>query len=88
MTFRVGQKIVCIDNDRAEMLQVNSVYTVRAFERFGMYHCKGEVVYIAPIYVNECEPDADMFGFHPGRFRPATDISIFTAMLNKAKTDA
>ena len=91
MTFRVGQKVVCIDNSMAPGLQrwhgqtypeIGPVYTVRAIVLSSSgYECLLLAEIVNPI------PDGyrGEGGFEAVRFRPIverkTDISIFTDML-------
>lgn len=93
MNFRVGQKVVCVD-DKAHPhplvewsmvlppLKQGDVYTISGFESrsgmLGVYLC--EVKSNAPPF-----KDGGERSFLPSRFRPvaerSTDISIFTEML-------
>lgn len=82
--FRVGQKVVCVDDSRP-----------RGYSLSGL--TRGEVYVVARIGTSPwCgrpalwlveKPEHDV-GFWRQRFRPlvekATDISIFTALLNPA----
>lgn len=88
MTFRVGQKVVCIKDPVCRINDMGlrgyrkgCVYTVAALEviePYGLF-----------ISVEELHPDSK--GHHLG-FRPiveqTTDISIFTKMLNPSKVNA
>lgn len=101
MTFRVGQKVVCVNADRWPLWAKNScvlpvhgrVYTVRDIWSFS----KGPVIYLDEIKNPACCVNDDSGaliepGFPALRFRPVverkTDISIFTSMLNPSKVDA
>lgn len=87
MTFRVGQKVVCVDASDAPMLRLNSIYTVVGI----LSDPWGE-----GLQVNETSPAAygdDWWtGFRAERFRPIverkTGISIFTKMLTPEGVDA
>jgi hypothetical protein len=93
MTFRVGQKVVCVnDNGRSlrpswEILPVRGeTYTIRCIE--------GRAVRLAEI-INDPFPYSEGLGelkFLASRFRPIverkTDISIFTKMLTPQGIDA
>jgi hypothetical protein len=99
MTFRVGQKVVCVDDDffrpyLAEPLNLpikGQVYTIRGSisdERWTWY-------WLVEIVNPPSSLDLLEFGkvepaFKPSHFRPAveTDISIFTAMLDRPKVSA
>lgn len=77
MTFRIGQKVVCIDPRGFEnQLRLNAVYTVSAvgFE----FEC--DFIGCAETY------GSSPLHWRARRFRPMdvpkTDISIFTEMLN------
>lgn len=74
MMFRVGQKIVCVDAtpnewDPRPLLRKDHVYTVHGLSDGSLL--LAEVV----------RPEG-FRGFRASRFRPATDISLFTSMLN------
>ena len=93
MTFRVGQKVVCIDDYSSlsgryclNMPKLHGVYTVRNFEG------RGDIPALRLFeLINEprthrnvpglIEPAFDILSFRPVVDRP-TDISIFTKMLN------
>lgn len=68
--FIVGQLVLCVDNSKAWPLKKNGIYTVGR-------------VWDAYIDVAELPPEI-AGGWYQTRFRPLTDISIFTAMLTKA----
>jgi hypothetical protein len=101
MTFHVGQKVVCVDDDPRSFLHAGApgvrfsgdlnglkkgaVYTVRAFGRYPAYPD------ILCVWLEEIiRPTAffDEPAYVAARFRPVverkSDISIFTAMLNRA----
>lgn len=91
MTYRVGQKIVCIKENPHNHWpdcpppRLNRVYTIRAM-REGT-HGHGLELHLREI-VNAKRRAAEEFGepyYHHSRFRPAvdkkTDISIFTEIL-------
>jgi hypothetical protein len=93
MTFRVGQRVVCVKRDawtdalsqlplEADNFPVfGMVYTVRTIDAaHGNLYLRFEEIVNAPRnYVN----GLDECNFWAARFRPVkeTDISIFTAML-------
>lgn len=94
MTFRVGQKVVCVDASglpsfMAKLIE-GKIYTVRGFV-LGI--CRdwsiGDGVTLMEMK-NPPTPCGQENGFDPSRFRPivdrTTDISIFTAMLTPNKT--
>jgi hypothetical protein len=92
MTFRVGQKVVCIDASGGALNWggkrrpvLGAVYTVRSVYR---QEDEPEGILLEEI-INQLHPCGDEYGFRARRFRPIverkTDISIFTAML---KTDS
>lgn len=89
MTFRIGQKVVCImpewpgSQDVPNRPAFKEVYTIRAFvPDGGLLLCE---IHNPPMDHIEgyCEP-----AWWPGRFRPVverkTDISVFTEILRKA----
>lgn len=89
MTFRVGQKVVCV-NDAARP----------GYSKRGPYPVKGRVYTIRDFVINRNGENAvrlievnrgelDGFGFWTWRFRPVktTDISIFEAMLRPTKQE-
>lgn len=92
MTFRVGQKVVCVDDGPGDFsgpsfLALNSIYTIRGF----CENIHGEI----GLLLEEVRPDLPRLmtgqerGFMQKRFRPLverkTDISIFTQMLKPSK---
>lgn len=92
MTFRVGQKVVCVDDSGAGKgrLQLHAVYTVSMICPPGSDGCPGIRV-IGAKSPNE-ESGSPSFGWKDNRFRPVveskTDISIFTEILRKASKPA
>jgi hypothetical protein len=99
MNFRVGQKVVCMDaaphakyspwkvrlGASMDGLKDRAIYTVRAVNLYRGQPC----IYLAEIArsLDPNIPEAGEPGYSPKRFRPVverkTDISIFTAMLDK-----
>jgi hypothetical protein len=85
--FRVGQKVVCVDDVPREggncRVKYGHVYTVAAI---GMSTRNRPFLIVAEIDPSPYE------GWHRDRFRPAverkTDISIFTRMLTDDKVVA
>jgi hypothetical protein len=81
MTFRVGQKVVCV-NDSCQ-------YWTRPWIRKGHVYT---VSHFADNGVHLVESPGKPRGFFSWRFRPAverkTDISIFTKMLKPQGVDA
>lgn len=85
MTFRVGQKVVCVDDSRPvvgwakQWLRKGNIYEIRSIEPDGDIH-------LIEIARESGTP------FYHSRFRPIverkTDISIFTAMLKPQGVDA
>lgn len=88
MIFRVGQQVICIDNNGAPQLRLNGEYTISEILPFGVYQWRDWEVRCCPVNLLETKAEDHMGGFVPWRFRPATSIAMFKAMLNKAKTDA
>jgi hypothetical protein len=91
MTFRVGQKVVCVDasvgkNIAIKLLVVGHVYTIKRISHgysdggYGLHMAELPELYSAL---------GQTIGWAFDRFRPIverkTDISIFTAMLNPTK---
>lgn len=86
MTFRVGQKVVCVDADgSAGCLEKGRTYIIGGAEIDAL---NGAVVRLAdgPLNPDRMLPHR---GWWASRFRPVvtrkTDISVFTAMLSPAK---
>jgi len=85
--FRVGQKVVCINDTNAPSLEQGRVYTVTAVldvllgTRLGTWE--------AGLVVAETSTVDGSIGFAVSRFRPVaerkTDISLFRAMLTPSK---
>lgn len=104
MTFRVGQKVVCInDTPRPKGVVFVCAVGLLAVPTGNMGGLtKGRVYTVKSIhhhpvttclFLCEIPPrSANDFGFRPDRFRPIverkTDISIFTSMLHKKKERA
>src|SRR5882757_5257742 len=101
MALRIGQKVVCID-DGAHMRYIPAGYPTNRFtgdmdglKEGNVYTVRGcRVFYGIPIIdLEEINRRGNQFdgtpaGYAAARFRPVTDISIFTAMLKTQKTDA
>lgn len=102
MTFRVGQKVVCVDDvphgkyapwpvkGGLDGLTKGTVYTIR---EIGAY-CGEPVVWLNEI-TREIVPGWEKYGeqgFSPARFRPLverkTDISVFMKMLTPQGVEA
>lgn len=87
MTFRVGMKVVCVDDSDSwrgpTSVRKGIIYTIRALRMAPDGECGVEL-----IEVKSRAP----FGFFQDRFRPIverkTDISVFTEILRKAKIPA
>jgi hypothetical protein len=96
MTFRIGQKVVCIDNGPNPKLKnnfwigdipiVGNIYTISGF---GFAEATNEELLVL-VEIKNCSRHG--IGYSAWRFRPVverkTDISIFTAMLKPSKVDA
>lgn len=97
MTFRVGQKVVCVNAElRGWMLQHLSdglvkgkIYTIRSFDRD--FESKEWGVRLVEITA-DIHWAGHEFGFYPDRFRPLvekkTSIEIFQRMLLPTKENA
>lgn len=93
MTFRIGQKVVCIHDFRPQPDEVHpvrgSVYTVRDcfllafFDNLFAVRLE-EIVNARMMYAN----GFDEVAFLSIRFRPLTDISVFTRMLEQQPVNA
>jgi hypothetical protein len=99
MTFHVGQKVVCVnasfrngpwDKGRVNLPVLNSIYTVRDVgTEWWADGAVDEALWLAeianPVARWSIGPSPRELGFWAQRFVPVreTDISIFTAMLNK-----
>lgn len=99
MTFRVGQKVVCVEDDFAERNKLcripthypktGQVYTIRSFvsARGRVFVRLIEIINQPEKLLGNVEP-----AFWVERFRPVvetkTDISIFTSMLKPSRVDA
>ncbi len=89
MTFRVGQKLVCVNAPTGEPFG-----PYRAFPKLGQTYTYRGCLNEDSIYLAEIQNDfgkAAEVAFYKSRFRPAvdrkTDISLFTAMLNPSKQE-
>jgi len=85
--FHVGQKVVCINDDKSASLRLGCVYTVVGLLDRMLPTCLGTTEY--GVALLEAKPNELHIGFASSRFRPVverkTDISIFKAMLNPSK---
>ncbi|TIW28697.1 MAG: hypothetical protein E5V63_04255 [Mesorhizobium sp.] len=80
--WHAGMKVVCVDNSGdGKDLDVGRIYTLASIYKAVQPNRS------APIFVDLVESPSN--GWFPWRFRPLqakkTDISLFTAMLNKRK---
>lgn len=94
MTFRVGQKVVCVDDERP-IIRIRpvirgNVYTIRAVGEEPYY--TGEYWVLLEEVRNSARDDLGELAYRTTRFRPIverkTDISVFTRMLKPSKVDA
>jgi hypothetical protein len=85
MTFRAGQKVVCVDADGAYMLTLNGIYTISQIRLLRKQRWRGEVAEGHAIWLYEAKPEPQYSGFAAERFRPLverpTDISLFQRIL-------
>ncbi len=86
MNFRIGQKVVCIDDSPATMsgerhLVKGRVYEIEGFTAIGGLHLAG-------VPRTDRHSWGEHRGWSPRRFRPIaerkTDISTFTEILDRA----
>lgn len=86
MTFRVGQKVVCIDAAGSSSLRLNEVYTVLEILPAEWCDWRGDTRLEVGILLVEAKPKWE-HGFAPERFRPIvekkTDISFAHKILRK-----
>jgi hypothetical protein len=73
MNFRVGQKVVCVDDSGTDTIKKDAVYTVLSLE------CCAQCMFI-----DVTSPRTGQSNWFRTRFRPAveTDISTFTQILD------
>jgi len=87
MTFRIGQKIICVDADQAPMLTLSRIYTAQHYCPPTQCIWKGVAGEWATVWLYEVEPLPRCHGFCAERFKPyderKTDISVFKEMLDK-----
>jgi hypothetical protein len=82
--FNVGQKVVCVKVDElAPGLILNAVYTIQTCRWLSEKECFNPGFGVSLVEVEARESREYLPFFNASRFRPATDISIFTAMLNE-----
>lgn len=83
MTFRVGQKVVCVDAKGSELV-LGKVYTILHI-RYHVCRWRGQTGDWAALKLHEVRAEPQFYGFCSERFKPIekrqTDISVFTAML-------
>lgn len=90
--FHIGQEVVCVDAKGNECLVEGAKYTITCVIP-GMFVAKGPERFdnrtCAGLHLAEIGQEHGYVPFYASRFRPvirrATDISIFTAMLNPKK---
>jgi hypothetical protein len=76
MTFRVGMRVICVDSGGWPHITNGAVYTVLATCAID----DGDPEFLTV----DCQKGGGQY--RRWRFRPATDISIFTDMLIMVKT--
>lgn len=98
MTFYVGQKVVCI-NDRntdaensVQWLREGNIYTLRWVGPHTLYGETHACVRLVGIHRGvdawrPHDPNGYDMPFKAARFRPVTDISIFTEILDRVNGD-
>ena len=86
MTFRAGQKVVCVDAYDASMLALNRVYTVNKISFLEKHRWRGKITEGFSLTLYETAPEPRYSGFAAERFKPLderkTDISVLTKILN------
>jgi hypothetical protein len=91
MTFRVGQKVVCVDAAGEAALELGSVYTISEILPPTFCRWRGLKRYTIGLWFAELPVD-DEYGYAPERFRPVverkTDISFAHEILRKASKPA
>lgn len=93
MTFRVGQKVVCVDATRygpnSSMLREGAVYTIASVDGHEDFHGEYGVLLVE---VTPTPAQGWREGFRASRFRPIverkTDISFAHEILRKATKPA
>jgi hypothetical protein len=99
MTFRIGQKVVCVDASDgvvgasmfSDRLVKGNIYTIRGFN--SPDYLNDTLGLLLEEIIGEISTSWDEeYGFRQNRFRPIverkTDISVFTAMLTDKRVDA
>jgi hypothetical protein len=90
VTFRVGQKVVCVDSAGVENVNEGHVYVVERVFIGRSFQAEGKPTLWLVGVVDWEKPSKG--GFLARRFRPVverqTDISIFTKMLTQIGADA
>jgi hypothetical protein len=88
--FRVGQKVVCINNRNlvyAVAPVLGRIYTIRIIQGKVLKPHRGVGIILDEI-VNGLHSNGREYGYYSDRFRPVverkTDISVFTEMLTRA----
>ena len=86
MTFRIGQKVVCVDAIGSELI-FGGVYTIQQVIR-NLSRWRGVVGNWSAVQLYEAAAESPYVGFCSERFKPfderPTDISIFKEMLVEA----
>lgn len=93
MSFHVGQKVVCVDATSRHWsrrwISEGVVYVVAGLRFDGSHEFKD---HLGSTYALDLEGVGKPNGFGASRFRPLverkTDISVFTAMLDRQKVPA
>jgi hypothetical protein len=92
MTFRVGQKVVCISEDKTRILRRGRIYTIASIRWIGADETNDPGLGVTVEETPTKEDDEWFAEFRAERFRPIverkTDISIFTKMLTGERIDA
>jgi len=86
MTFRIGQKVVCVDAVGSELI-FGGVYTIKKVIA-NLSRWRGVVGNWTAVQLYETAAESPYVGFCSERFKPVderqTDISIFREMLVEA----
>ena len=92
MAFRVGQKVVCISEDKTRILKRGRVYTIASVRWISDAESYNPGLGVTVAETPTREDDEWCAEFRAERFRPIverkTDISIFTKMLTGERVNA
>ena len=85
MTFRVGQKVVCVNANGADTLTKNAIYTIKCTAGYGVLSL--DDTFGPGVLLNEAEPNQGDSGFDSRRFRPVVERKTSIELFHQIRRD-